>query len=71
MVFSSARREPVRVVLCSPRLDAFWILISTLFCAVQYFDVFWVSGVLFVLFDLVEGCLSSALDYCDEFAGCM
>lgn len=68
---SSARREPVRVVLCSPWHDALWVLVPTLFCAVQDFDVLWVSGVLLELLYFAEGSLSSTLDCCDEFPGCM
>lgn len=68
---SSAGRKPVRVVFCSPWLDALWVLIPTLFGALQYLHVLWVIGLLLVLMDLAEGGLSSTLDNCNKFAGCM
>lgn len=59
------------MVFRSPWLDALWVLTPTLFSAVQYLDILWVSGLLFVVLHLAEGGLSSTLDNCHELAGCM
>lgn len=59
------------MIFRSPWLDALWVLTPTLFGAVQYLDILWVSGLLLILLDLAEGGLSSTFDNCHEFAGCI